>query len=114
MDACWAAGRRTSSGDGNGAAAAVYYKLEWNPLPLQRPKGEERRGASSREVRAILLTEPVAKRRWLTVIYEPREDKGWCQLKLTGDMAECKGTESTSKCGCEHVWVWCVYISVRV
>lgn len=42
---------------------------------MQRPKGEERRGASSREVRAILPTEPVAKRRWLTVIYEPREDK---------------------------------------
>lgn len=32
------------------------YKLEWNPLLLQRPKGEERRGASSREVRAILQT----------------------------------------------------------
>lgn len=31
------------------------------------------------------------------MIYEPREDKGWCQLKLNGDMAECKGTESTSK-----------------
>lgn len=70
------------------------YIINWNGIPSP---AEERRGASSREVRAILQTEPVAKRRWLTVIYEPREDKGWCQLKLTGDMAECKGTESTSK-----------------
>lgn len=40
-----------------------YYNLEWNPLPLQRPKGEERRGASSRAARAILQTDPVAKRK---------------------------------------------------
>lgn len=71
------AGWRTSSGDGNGEQG--NYNLEWNPRPLQRSKGvgggELVPGQPGLYFRHTLWQ----KGGMLTVTYEPKEDKGWCQ-----------------------------------